>query len=91
MGNDGALFPSPDGCWIGKNVLETLQGIPSQQIFLIVYTLKEEKPNFAQELNYEEDLLFSDVKPDSRAFGGGGGGLYYFIIFILQREKELSR
>ena len=91
MGNDGALFPSPDGCWIGKNVLETLQGIPSQQIFLIVYTLKEEKPNFAQELNYEEDLLFSDVKPDSRAFGGGGGGLYYIIIFLLQREKELSR
>ena len=90
MGNDGALFPSPDGCWIGKNVLETLQGIPSQQIFLIVYTLKEEKPNFAQELNYEEDLLFSDVKPDSRAFGGGGG-LYYIIIFLLQREKELSR
>ena len=91
MGNDGALFPSPDGCWIGKNVLETLQGIPSQQIFLIVYTLKEEKPNFAQELNYEEDLLFSDVKPDSRAFGGGGGGLYYIILFLLQREKELSR
>ena len=81
MGKDGALFPSPDRCWIGKNVLETLQGIPSQQIFLIVYTLEEEKPNFAQELNYEEDLLFSDVKPYSRTLGGGGGGwesiLYY--------------
>ena len=82
MGNDGALFPSPEGCWIGKNVLETPQGIPSQQIFLIVYTLKEEKPNFAQELNYEEDLLFSDVKTDSRTLGGGGGSILYYYIFI---------